>query len=510
MPATSDQASTTQIRGSSLLLVGQAFAVIVNLASQVLVVRYLSQESYGVFAYALSFGTITEIAVAFGMRRGLARYMPIYHESGDLARTSGVLVLALGTVLSLGFAAMFLVIVFRGAFVGSFENESTAAIVLVLLTGLSALSALGTLLDGVLAVFARPRAIVARRFIVGPLFRLIAVILLLAGNKGVVFLAGGYAGAALLGLTLYIPLLMPILREQGLTTWLRPGRFKVPAREVLSFTVPLLASDLTAVMLISSGGIVLGLMAMTTDVAELRAVLPIATTMSYVLSSFGLLLVPITARLYARSDSAGLNQVYWRTAAWTGVLAFPIFLVCVVLAEPLTVLMFGDAYKDAAPVLAVLAIGLFVSTAAGHNELLLGVFGRVRFIVMVDLIAIALNVALVLLLAPRFAAVGAAAASTATLVFLNVAFQVGLGLRTDVRGLDPEIVPLYGAMLGTSAVAVALQLTIQPPALVSVGLVLVAVGVVAAVAHTRLALAETFPELARIPLVRKLVGAADR
>ncbi len=503
-------ATASQIRGSSLLLAGQTFAVVVNLVSQILVVRYLSQDAYGAFAYALSVGMITEVVAAFGMRRGVARFMPIYHEHGDLQRAAGVFVLALSTVLSCGTAVILIVAAFRGIIVGSFDDTASATAVLVLLTGLSVAGALGTLLDGVFAVFSRARAIALRRFVAAPLFRLVAVLLIVAQGENVVVLAAAYLVAGLLGLGMYGPLLPPILREHGIARHLRPGRFVIPARTVFRFTVPLLASDLTSVALISSGAIVLGLLAAPADVAEFRAVLPLATTMSYILSSFGLLLVPIAARLYARSAADELNEVYWRTAAWTAALAFPIFLTCVVLASPLVTLLFGGAYSSAAGVLAVLALGVFIDTSAGHNELLLGVFGRVRLIVIANVVAIAVNVVLVIVLAPRYGAVGAAIATSAALISLNAIRQIGLARETDIHGMVPSVVPLYGVMIAVSAFGVAVQAFLSPPTAVGILIVLASFAAVAYVAHSRLALAEMFPELERIPVIRRIVGASRR
>lgn len=497
----------SQIRGSSLLLAGQAFAMVANLAVQVMIVRYLSKASYGAFAYALSIVMVGEAVAAFGMRRGVARYVPIYEEAGDPARAAGTLVLAVGAVLSLGLAVVLVVIGLRGAVMGSFDDSSSAVVVIAILIALAPIQALGTLLDGVFAVFESPRAIVARKFVITPLSRLALVALLLLADEGVVFLAVGYVATGALGLALYGPLLVRALRARDLARWLRPRRFVVPAREVLSFTVPLLSSDVTNAMLAALGAIVLGVLAAPQDVAEFRAVLPLVLTMGYVLSSFGLLLVPMAARIYARSDSDELNRLYWRTAIWTGVLAFPVLLTCVVVPGPLVVFLFGDRYEQAAPVLGVLALGQFVNVAAGHNGVLLGVFRRVRFIALTNVGAVALIVALMISLVPRYEAVGAAIATTATFVALNLVRQVGLGRSTDVRAIIPAAARSYAAMAAVAGGGTALGLALDPS--LPVGLLLVALGsaAVVAVARSGLALGETFPELARIPGLRQMTGA---
>jgi O-antigen/teichoic acid export membrane protein len=47
------------------------------------------------------------------------------------------------------------------------------------------------------------------------------------------------------------------------------------------------------------------------------------------------------------------------------VLSFPVFAVCIVLAEPLISLLPGEHYASSAPVLAILAAGYFFYSALG-------------------------------------------------------------------------------------------------------------------------------------------------
>ena len=495
----------TQIRGSTALLAGQAFALVVNLAVQILIVRYLSKADFGAFAYALSIVMLAETVSAFGLRRGVSRFMPIYDEAGEGAKVVGTLAFGVATILSIGLGVVLLVIAFRGAVAGSFEDQEGAVTVLVIMIALAPVQALGTLLDGVFAVFTRPRAIVLRKFVLSPLMRLAVVLLLAVQDAGVVFLAAGYLAAGLLALALYVPMLARVLRERDLRRYLRPGRLDTPVREVLGFTVPLLTNDVTNALLNAAAPIMLGLLATAGDVASFRAVLPIVLTMGYVLASFGLLFVPLASRLYARGDSGELNRIYWQTATWTTVLAFPIFVGAAVFAEPLVLLLFGERYESSAPVLAILAAGHFVNTAAGHNGVLLGVFARVRFIVAANVVAIATNLALVALLIPPLEAEGAAIATSATFVVLNVARQVGLARRTDVRGVDPHYLPTYGVVVLVTAALFALELALEPP--LALGVAAGALGCLAvlAFARRRLQFAETFPELVRLPFVRSLL-----
>jgi O-antigen/teichoic acid export membrane protein len=498
------QVTRAQIRGSSLLLGGQAFAVAVNLAVQILIVRYLSKSDYGVFAYVLSVVTLTEATAALGLHRAVPRFMPIYEERGDIAREAGTLVLAVGAVLSVGLALVLIVIGLRGVIAGSVGGEDATA-VLVIMIFLAPIGALGTVLEGVFAVFHMPRAIVIRRHIFGPLLRLMVVGLLALTGSGVVFLAWGYLVTGLIGLAIFAPMLIPVLRERKLWEHMRPGALTLPARQVLGFAVTLLSTDLGTVAMATSGPIVVGILAGSSEVASLRAVIPVVGTMTYVLSTFARLFWPLASRLYARGDAAELNRLYWSTTSWTTVLAYPIFVTAVVLAEPLTVLLFGQRYESSAPVLAVLAVGQFAHAASGTNGELLGVFGQIRYIAVTSALTVVVALALMFVLVPGYEALGAAIAYSVTNLLVTTMRQAGLARRTTVRALDRRYATVWLVAAGAAGAALAIELALSPPIPVGIALVALAWAVLLRTARRQLRILETFPEIARLPVIGALL-----
>src|SRR5262245_8076009 len=95
--ASSQAASRQSLRGSSLLLVGRLLSLLINFAAQVLVVRYLSTRAYGAFAYALAAVAFFDGISSLGLKRGISRFAPIYHERRDWNRLFGTLALTFGT-----------------------------------------------------------------------------------------------------------------------------------------------------------------------------------------------------------------------------------------------------------------------------------------------------------------------------------------------------------------------------------------------------------------------------
>src|SRR6478736_3911728 len=163
--STSAAIARGHLRGSSLLLLGRFIALGLNFAVQVLIVRFLAQSDYGAFAYALSLAALAQPLVTLGLDRGVGRFLAMYDEHRDTARTIGTLILMAATVLSLGLALVLVVIGVQGLTGGVLINDAKASALLTIMIVLAPIQAADDLLSGVLAVFASARAIFFRKHI---------------------------------------------------------------------------------------------------------------------------------------------------------------------------------------------------------------------------------------------------------------------------------------------------------------------------------------------------------
>lgn len=507
-PGTSTSAAITQgqIRGSSLLLVGRFIALGLNFAVQLLIVRYLSQSDFGAFAYALSLVTFGESLVTLGLDRGVGRFLAVYDERRDFARLLGTLALVGGTVISLGLALVLIVTGLEGTLSGTVISDPRAAALLTILIVLAPVQAADNLLGGMLAVFASARAIFLRKYILGPGFRLIVVVLLIAGREPVDFLAVGYVLSGVAGVLLYGLMLWRTLGRRGILSAVPWREIRVPGREVLSFTIPLLTTDLVYVALNTTDAIFLGHFWGSTEVAQYRVVQPLVGLNQIVYSSFALLYLPAAARLFARGDREGVARLYWRTAIFMAVFSFPIFALTTTLAGPVMA-SYEPRYADSAIFLAMLSFAAYINVALGFNGLTLRVYGFIRYAVAINVAAAVISVILNLLLIPRFGAMGAAVATTISLITFNLLKQLGLRRGTGISLFDRRYVGVY-ATIGVVAVALLGARFILEPGLI-LSLVLAAVASLAVLLMTRrtLDVAEAFPELLRLPFARRILGS---
>jgi O-antigen/teichoic acid export membrane protein len=495
-----------QIRGSSLLLAGRFLSLGINFAIQILIVRYLAKADYGAYAYALSLVSFGVSVATFGLDRSITRFIPIYDEEKEYDKLWGTIVMVTGTILSISLGLILLVFGLHNILTGSLISDEQAISLLLIMIFSVPVLALDGLMLGLFAVMAKPRAIFFRKNVVGPLLRLTVVILLVLSGAGVEFLAAGFVVTGALAVSIYTTFLVRTIRQQGLLERFSWKGLDMPGREVFGFTVPLLASDLLYIVMNTSDVILLGHYRGTEAVGSLRAILPAAQVNLIVMGSFTLLFTPVAARLFARGDLKGISHLYWQTAAWIAVLSFPVFALTFSLSQPLTIALFGERYESSATYLTLLALAYYFNAALGFNGLTLKVFGKVRFVVLISVAAALTNLALNFLLIPLYGALGAAIATSSTLIVHNILKQWGLRRGTGISLFQRENAIVYVSIAVTATALLLLHWLLRPPLWLVFPLAAIASLIVLMSSRRILRAGETFPEFARFRIIRLIVG----
>lgn len=502
--ASINQATKKHLRGSTLLLAGRFIAMAANFATQVLIVRYLSKSDYGAFAYVMSLVSLGAILTVFGLEKTITRFVPIYQERGEYHKVFGAIVMMVSTIFSLGFFLVLLVFGLKGWIGKALVNDQLVLQLLLLLIFLAPIQALDSLLVKMLAIFVSPRAIFFRRHVLDPGLKLFVILLLISFHGNVYLLSMGYVAAGAVGVTIYTVILIQHLRNQEFSKHFNVQRMEFPVREIFAFSFPLLIANFVYLARNQLVVVLLASFRSTLDVAAFRAVQPVGDLNTVVIQSFAFLFMPMMARMFARDDQKGIDDLYWQSAVWITVISFPIFLITFSLAQPLTLLLFGERYAQSGSIMAVLAIGYYFNAALGFNADTLRVYGKLRYTVAIDFLAMLVSLGLSLLLIPRYGALGAAIGTCATLVMYNLLNHLGLKFATAINLFEWRYLRVYvSVVLGTLGLTI-FQKLVSPP--IYVGLVLAGLISVLVLWASRsvLNIEQTFPELLRFRLVRFL------
>lgn len=502
--------STTQttkkhLRGSTLLLVGRIIALMTNFAVQILTVRLLSKSDYGAFAYALQLASLGASIAVFGLDKTSTRFLPIYLEKKDYNKLFGAMFMMVGTILSLGFFLVILVLGVRELLAQSFISDQLALSLLMILVFLSPMDALDSLLMGMFAIFSSPQSIFFRKYVLGPGLKFGVVLLLIFWGRDAYLLAWGYLMASILGVVLYSGILIRHLRKSDLFQHLDIQHIQFPVREIFGFSIPLLSSDLVFLLRSSLPVIMLGYFSSTIDVASFRAVVPVARLNLVVIQSFTFLFMPMAARMFAREDRKGINDLYWQSAMWIAVITFPIFITTFSLAQPLTLLLFGIRYANSGIIMALLAFGYYFNAALGFNADTLRIYGKVRYIIMIDLLVVIISLVLNLWLIPQYGALGAAIAVCGTLVVHNIFNHAGLKFIAEIKLFQWRYLRVYLSIALSTLGLAFFQSMISAPIYVDFFLAALLSLLVLILNWNILNVEEIFPELLRFKIVRRFL-----
>jgi O-antigen/teichoic acid export membrane protein len=494
-----------QVRGSGLIFAASLFAALIELVSQVVLVRVLTKDEFGAFAFAIALVLFVQNLAVFGMPLTVSRFVPMRREAGDMGGLLGVLTTSVTTVLSIGVLCVIALLVAMALVPPDAVGPDSARLVATL-SFLIPLEALVVTLTAVFATYGRTRAIVIRGSLVAPVLKLAVTASLVLFGTSVEFVAVGWVCASLVGAGLYSWMCVGMLRGEGL---LRPAVRRAitwPWRELVPFASVALATTMVWACLEMSDAILLGVLRGPADVATMRAVTPFMRGYAIVLASFLVLFAPLAATYFARRDAVAMRQVYVRTASWTAILSFPVFLLTFVFPGAVVGGLYGAEYESSATVMMVLSIGYCVQAATGFNGQVLKIHGFLRYTLIVDMVAVAVNLSVNLLLIPPLGALGAAIGTSGTLVAHNALKQVALRRLTGVRLWDAA----YGRLLMVAALLAAGSATIGALAGPSlpVACVVTAVATLLLVRLTgaSLRIDESFPQVAGVPVLGRLLG----
>jgi Membrane protein involved in the export of O-antigen and teichoic acid len=355
-----------------------------------------------------------------------------------------------------------------------------------------------------LAIFSKPSTIFFRRHVLGPGLKLLVVLLLILFGLNVYFLSVGFVIAGALGVILYTGILLRDLHSQGFWKHFKRQDIRFPIKEVYSFSTPLLTRNLLYLMRGQLIVVLLEYFHKAQAVADYRAVQPVADLNTVVLQSFSLLFMPAMARLFAKNDQEGINNLYWQSTIWVTIITFPVFLVTFSLAQPVTLLLFGQRYAESGLIMALLAFGYYFNAALGYNVDTLQVYGKLRYMVTVDFVTMLICLVLSLLLIPKYAAIGAAVSACVTLVLYNILNHLGLKFATQSDLFRPRYLKVYVSIALGAVGLLIFEYLVSIPLMISIILAGLISLVVLVVNRNILEIEQTFPELLKFQVVRFL------
>ena len=145
----------------------------------------------------------------------------------------------------------------------------------------------------------------------------------------------------------------------------------------------------------------------------------------------------------------------------------------------------------------------------GFNGLTLKVLGKVRYVVIINFVAVCLNILLNLLLIPRYGALGAGIATASSMIIHNILKQMGLQLASGISVFDGRLCSIYVFVVLCATVLFLFQFFVSTSLYWGGVLICLFSILVLKLFAKRLDIEETFPELIKLPFMRYFLAAKN-
>lgn len=359
-------------KGAIIVFAGFLIAYTLEYSCRIIMARWLGPSGYGIIALCLSFIGIISTLTMLSFEDTITRYISYLKDEGKRKSLLNF-IFKISTVLS---AIASVLVYYFAENISMWFNNSELAIPLKIF---SISIPFYALLKISVSCF-RGLQLAKYKLYFSDIFfsvsRVVLVVFFLLFGYGIVGAAFGYVIAIILSGTLaflFLERKLISIRTKQLLS-------KTDMVDMFRFSWPIMLISLFNISYANLGTIFLGIFKMSSDVGIYNASLPTAGILSFVLTSFLFLFMPVIAELYAKKNMTAISSLFDTITRLTFVLTFPLFLIFLVFPEKIISIMFGDAYVGAALSLAILSIGIFISAITGPAGSIFIAIGKTKFL----------------------------------------------------------------------------------------------------------------------------------
>lgn len=427
-------------KGGGIVLVGLVLELGISFVGKVIIARVLGSVNYGAVSLGITTAAITSTLVLLGLGNGIGRYLP---RDEDRSEQRSILVSAFRVVIPLSLLLGTLVALSAPLLATRVFNDPSLITILQIFAVAIPLGAVMKLSLGAVQGMQDSLPKVAIQNISFPVVRFLGIVIAVLWGLGAVGVAyaylASYAAAVIVGLV-YLYRRTPLF-DRAVPTTSRE-------RELLSFSLPLVGSGAMTIIISDIDIYMLGALRGTETVGVYNVAYPLAQLLTTAMMAFGFVFMPIISELDAGDEPSQMRQLYQMATRWVVLVTLPVFLMLFLFPQWAIRYTFGVEYLPGAAALSVLAAGFFTHTVFGMNKGTLTSLGHTRLIMIDDVLAAVINVLLNIVMIPQYGLLGAAYATVASYLLMNLLYATQLRRITGIQPFTRSM--LVAPIIGTA------------------------------------------------------------
>ncbi len=395
--------------GSAIIFMGTIISLSLGFFTRIIIVRFTTQNEFGIYSLALTIITICGTLAMFGLQEGVTRNIAYFRGKKEKENVQGTIYSAIIISLAASFLVTFIVISSSSYIATEIFEISEISPILKILSMSIPFTVITNVLISIFRGFDNANIKVGFDNILRP-----ATYLLLLGTVVVLqmsFIIILYTYVISILIT-FVIIVIYFLKNKPNKIKYNRLHINKNTKELLRYSLPLLAVSILLMVMSWTDTLMLGYFKTTEIVGVYSATYPVAALLSTGINSLGYLYVPIISGLYSKNQVKELGKINENSTKWSFVTTVPIFSLIFIFPEFVLNTFYDYRYIEASNVLQVLALGFMMNSFFGLNYFTLMATGKTTFLMTCSSISAALNILLNLILIPTYGMIGAAVAST--------------------------------------------------------------------------------------------------
>ncbi len=421
-------ATKTLLRGGLFLFFGSTLSKVAGFLRQFIIIRMLTPEQYGLIALGLAFMNVLGGLGNLGLYQGSQRFIAYHDARREYGEVRGTVYATL-KIVSVSGALIFLALFLTSGSIADLLSKPDSRTVLMIYSAMIPFHMLTSILVSFFLGFRKADiAVLIGDFAFG-LTSVLFIYLALLTKRGL------YSPVVGLGLsTLAVFFLALFFYRRNISPKLRGHASVRITGELVRFSLPLFFTGVSFIILNNTDTFMIAYFMPSDSVGFYNAAFLLMQTVPIFLTSLGSIFMPVMTGMIAREAREDARKLYQAVTRWLFVLTLPLFLTFFMFPSQVLSLVFSAPYSRAATALAVLVGAEFFHTFLGPNEQSLIAFGETKLLLASWSIAAVSNIIMNYFFIPRWGINGAAIATGASLVILNLVNSTFLFVK---HGMHP-------------------------------------------------------------------------
>jgi len=405
----------TEAAGSAAYVsAGNIGGSILKYSSNVLIQRSFGAATFGLYTLSMSVVTLVTAIFNLGLDDAMVRYASIYRAKRKTASLRGLAIFCTALAGLSGIIGAFFML-FTAPFLAGVKHAPELTPLLVLISPLAPLTCMQTIWLSGLQGFKdfKWRVLLQRIFMPIILILLLLVVVIFFHNLTAIIIATVIYGVIGAVLSFYF-LFLKIARAP------RSGPEEYELRDWVGFAAPNFLTSIVDTVLESTDTLLLAFFAISNvELGLYAAAIKISSFIAMPLASFNAMFAPTIAELHNQGEHQKLAAMFQVVTKWSITFSLPIFWIATLFSVFLLGIS-GSQFTAAWPLVIAFSLGSMINVGTGSVGYVLLMTGHTKTSFLNSLTAVIVNIAVGMILAPRYGAMGVAVATGLAVSVVNL------------------------------------------------------------------------------------------